>query len=283
MARKILTGTLIVVSSILFLLSAVGIVLAWVYNEPVTREVVMRLEQIDSELDQVEITLKISKVELERTLRIVNATEEALKKFTLNDPQRFFKNVQSSLDEGLVPELETARERLIAARDSLERLRITLLGINLIPFIQINIPDRILTDLIDSADAMQTRVEDVSQLARQASTFLDDASYLLGGDFSETRESLEFFLTEIEIYQEKVDGWRAQVGTLIESVPGWVDSASIGLTIFLLWFGFSQFGLLLHGLSLRRGDDPLEVLLEYLRNLRKSPDVQEEDSSLGSE
>jgi hypothetical protein len=283
MARKILTGTLIVVSSILFLLSAVGIVLAWVYNEPVTREVVMRLEQIDSELDQVEITLKVSKVELERTLRIVNATEEALKKFTLNDPQRFFKNVQSSLDEGLVPELETARERLIAARDSLERLRITLLGINLIPFIQINIPDRILTDLIDSADAMQTRVEDVSQLARQASTFLDDASYLLGGDFSETRESLEFFLTEIEIYQEKVDGWRAQVGTLIESVPGWVDSASIGLTIFLLWFGFSQFGLLLHGLSLRRGDDPLEVLLEYLRNLRKSPDVQEEDSSLGSE
>jgi hypothetical protein len=265
MTRKILIGTLIVVSSLLLLLSATGIVLAWVYNEPVTRESVARLEQVDSELEQVEITLKASKAELDRTLRIVNATEEALKKFTLNDPQRFFKNVQSTLDEGLVPELETARERLIAARDSLERLRVTLLGINLIPFIQINIPDRILTDLIDSADAMQTRVEDVSLLARQASTFLDDASYLLGGDFSETRESLEFFLAEIEIYQEKVDGWRAQVGMLIESVPGWVDNASIWLTVFLLWFGFSQFGLILHGLGLRRGDDPLEVLREALK------------------
>jgi hypothetical protein len=219
-------------------------------------------------------------VELERTLRIVNSTEEALKKFTLNDPQSFFKNVQTTLDEGLVPELETARERLVAARDSLERLRVTLLGINLIPFIQINIPDKILTDLIDSADSMQTRIEDVGALVKQASTFLDDASYLLGGDFSETRESLEFFLAEIDTYQQKVDGWRAQVGMLIESAPRWVDNASIWLTVGLLWFGFSQFGLILHGLSLRRGDDPLAVLREYFR---KSPGVQEGDSSLRSE
>lgn len=280
MARKILTGTLIVVSSILLLLSAAGILLAWVYNEPVTRESLTRLEQIDAELEQLETTLKASKVELERTLRIVNATEEALKKFTLNDPQVFFKNVQTTLDEGLAPELETARERLIAARDSLERLRVTLLGINLIPFIQINISDKILTDLIDSADSMQTRIEDVSLLARQASTFFGDASYLLDSDFTETRESLEFFLAEIEIYQDKVDGWRAQVALLIESLPGWVDNASIWLTIFLLWFGFSQFGLILHGLSLRRGDDPLDVWREFFR---KSSDDQVEDPSLRSE
>jgi hypothetical protein len=269
MARKIITNTLIVLSSTLLLLSLVGIVLAWTYNEPLTRQAVGRLEEIDAELTQVEVTLKNSKLELERTLRIVNATEEALKKFTKNDPQRFFKNVQTTLDEGLVPELETARERLVAARDSLERLRVTLLGINLIPFIQINIPDKILTDLIDSADSMQTRIEDVGELVKQASTFLDDASYLLSGDFSETRESLEFFLGEIEIYQEKVDDWRAQVGTLIESTPRWIDNASISLTFGLLWFGFSQFGLLLHGLSLRRGDDPLDVLRDAYKSIKK--------------
>lgn len=265
MARKIITNTLIVLSSTLLLLSLVGIILAWVYNEPLTSQAVDRLEEIDAELTQVEVTLKNSKVELERTLRIVNATEEALKKFTKNDPQLFFKNVQTTLDEGLVPELETARERLVAARDSLERLRVTLLGINLLPFIQINIPDKILTDLIDSADSLQTQIGDVSQLAKQAATFLDDASYLLSGDFSETRESLEFFLGEIEIYQQKVDDWRAQVGMLLESTPRWVDNASISLTVGLLWFGFSQFGLLLHGLSLRRGDDPLEVWRETFR------------------
>jgi hypothetical protein len=132
--------------------------------------------------------------------------------------------------------------------------------LNLVPFLQINIPDKILTDLIESADAMQTRIADVSELARQASTFLDDASYLLGGDFTETRESLEYFLGEIGTYQQKVAGWRAQIAGLIESLPRWIDNASIALTAILLWFGFSQFGLILHGLSLRRGDDPLEVL-----------------------
>jgi len=47
---------------------------------------------------------------------------------------------------------------------------------------------------------------------------------------------------------------------MIEALPTWIDRASISLTIFLLWFSLSQFGLLLHGLSLRRGNDPLEVL-----------------------
>lgn len=265
MMRKILTGTLIVVSSILLLSSAAGIVLAWIYNEPLTRDVVGRLEAVDAELELAETTLKHSKQEIERTLRIVNATEAALEKFTLNDPQKFFEDVQSTLDEGLVPELETARERLVAARDSLERLRVTLFGLNLVPFLQINIPDKILTDLIDSADAMQSQVDDVSLLARQASAFLDDASYLLSGDFTETKESLEFFLAAIDEYEQKISTWRADLAAWIELFPIWVDRASILLTVFLLWFGFSQFGLILHGLGLRRGDDPLEALREALK------------------
>ncbi len=181
---------------------------------------------------------------------------------------------------GSSPSWKQPGSGLIAARDSLERLRVTLFGFNLVPFLQINIPDKILTDLIDSADAMQSQVDDVSLLARQASAFLDDASYLLSGDFTETKESLEFFLAAIDEYELKISTWRGQIAEWIELFPGWVDRASIILTVFLLWFGFSQFGLLLHGLSLRRGDDPLEVLREYLR---KSPSVQEEDSSLGSE
>jgi hypothetical protein len=51
-------------------------------------------------------------------------------------------------------------------------------------------------------------------------------------------------------YDLKVTGWHTEVSRLIESTPGWIDQASGILTIFLLWFGFSQFGLLLHGLGL---------------------------------
>ena len=83
----------------------------------------------------------------------------------------------------------------------------------------------------------------------------------MGGDLSETRQRLEDFLDVVEEYEQKVNGWHAQVAMLeSKSLPGWIDRASIILTVFLLWFGFSQFGLLLHGLSLWRGIDPLTVL-----------------------
>jgi hypothetical protein len=52
MARKILAWTLIVLSSIFLLASVVGIGAAWVYNEPLTRETISRLNTIDNELAQ---------------------------------------------------------------------------------------------------------------------------------------------------------------------------------------------------------------------------------------
>jgi hypothetical protein len=50
------------------------------------------------------------------------------------------------------------------------------------------------------------------------------------------------------------------VEMLIDSLPGWIDRASIILTVFLFWFGLSQFGLLLHGLNAWKGGHPLAVL-----------------------
>ena len=269
MARKLLVGFFIGVSSILLTASFVGIILSLALNRPLTHEALSRLEAIDAELEQAETTLRDSKVELERTLRIVDETETALNQFTANDPEGFFKDVQTTLDDELLPELETARERLIAARDMLENIRVTLFGLNLVPFLQINIPDKILTDLIESADALESEIGGVSELAKKASILLDDASYLLGGDFGETRDSLEFFLKEIDVYQEKVTGWREQIADLTESIPLWIDIASFSLTVFLLWFGFSQLGLILHGLALWQGGNPLDVLTKFRKPAKK--------------
>lgn len=265
MARKVLIGIFIGVSSFFLIASAIGILLSWILNKPLTDKALTTLNSIDAELEQAQTTLRDSKVELERTLRIVDETETALNQFTANDPESFFKDVQTTLDDQLLPELATARERLISARDMLENIRVTLFGLNLVPFLQINIPDKILTDLIDSADALEAEIGGVSELAKKASVLLDDASYLLGGDFGETRDSLVFFLKEIDVYQAKITDWRAQIADVTESLPGWIDLASFLLTVFLLWFGFSQFGLILHGLNMQRGDDPFAGLKGILK------------------
>lgn len=262
MARKTLAWTLIVLSSLFLLLSVAGILAAWVYNEPLTREATSQLTGVDEELAQAETTLISTKVELDRALRLVDAAQTALEQLAAQSTSAdtLLEGIQSSLDDKLLPELKTTRERLGAARTALENLRSLLQGLGSIPFIDLRFPDQIVTDLIDSTDTLDDEIANAEDLAKRASTFVSDTSYLLGGDLTETRASLVNFLAAVDEYQGKVGDWRKQVSGLLDALPVWIDRASIILTLFLFWFGLSQFGLFLHGRLILRGENPLEVL-----------------------
>jgi chromosome segregation ATPase len=263
MGRKIIAWTLIVLSSIFLLAGTVGIIAAWGYNEPLTREALSQLQSIDGQLVQVQATLESSRLELERALRIVDATEDVLEKLAeqSTSAENILEGIQNTLDDRLLPELKQTRARINSARATLENLQSVLEGIaSFIPGVDLSAPKNIVTDLIDSANSIDSEIANAEGIARQASTFVSDTSYLLGGDLTQTRESLQSFITSIEEYQGRITGWREQLADLLKNVPIWIDRASIGITFFLLWFGLSQFGLLLHGLSIRRGDDPLDVL-----------------------
>ena len=263
MARKIFSWTLIVLSTIFLLLSVTGISAAWIFNGPLTRYTTSRLKEIDNDLSQAQVTLKSTQTELERALRIVDGTDAALKKLSQQsaDAKDLLEKIQSSVDDQLLPELKTTRERIGAARATLEDMLSAIKGVSsFIPSLGLSGADQMLTDLIDSAKSLDSEIANVADLAQQASTFVSDTSFLVGGDLTETRANLQNFLAAAQGYQQKITAWRAQIADLIAALPKWIDLTSIGLTIFLLWFGFSQFGLLLHGLNIRRGNDPLEVL-----------------------
>lgn len=262
MSRKILAWTLIVLSSIFLVGSLAGIAAAWIYNKPLTSETTSQLKVIDDELAQAEVTLESTHAELDRALRLVDAAQTALEQLAeqSTSAENLLDGIQSSLDDKLLPELKTTRERINVARDALESLRVLLQNINALPFINVEIPDQVVTNLIASADTLDSEIANAEELAKRASTFVSDTSYLLGGDLTETRASLQTFLAAVEEYQVKVSGWRAQVSDLVDALPAWIDHASISLTIFLLWFGLSQFGLFLHGRLILRGANPLDAL-----------------------
>ena len=263
MIRRIFAGLLILLSAVLLVLSLVGIGAIWYYNEPLTREATAQLKAVDLELAQAEATLQSSEKELQRALRIVDATQEALEKLTQqsNSADSLLDNIQNTLDDRLLPELKTTRGRIDQARATLESLQSVLTGIgNFIPGVDLNVPDKMLTDLLASARSLDTEIANMEVLATQASTFVGDTSYLLGGDLTETRDSLQMFLSSIQDYEKKVTRWREQGTDILENTPKWIDQASIILTIFLVWFGVSQFSLLLHGLAMQRGANPLLAL-----------------------
>jgi hypothetical protein len=269
MARKILSGILIVLSVLFLAASVVGMGAIWIYKEPLTREVTGQLKDVDLQLAQVETTLNRSQQELERALRIVDAAQTAMNKLTQQsqNAESLFDSIQSTLDDRLIPELKTTRNRIETARTTLQNLQSILANVSgFIPGLDLTAPDKILTDLIASTRSLDTEINNVEALATQASMFVSDSSYLLGGDLTETRDSLQTFLSSIQDYEKKVAGWRKQDQQLIANVPRWIDQASMILTVFLLWFGLSQFGLLLHGLSIRAGGDPLLVLRRQPRD-----------------
>jgi multidrug efflux pump subunit AcrA (membrane-fusion protein) len=260
MVRRIFAGIVILLSAILLVSSVAGIGAIWYYKEPLTREARGQLTQVDIELAQAQATLQSSEKELQRALGIVDATQEALEKLTQqsNSAGSLFDNIQSTLDDRLLPELKTTRGRIEEASKTLEDLQTLLASVSsFIPGIDLNVPKGTLTDLLASARSMDTEIANMEVLATQASTFVADTSYLLGGDLTETRDSLQSFLSAIQDYEKKVARWREQGMYVLDNTPKWIDQASIILTVFLLWFGLSQFGLLLHGLALWRGVNPL--------------------------
>lgn len=262
MTRKILAYTLIALSLFLLLVSLVGVVVVWIYNEPLTSKTTVQLQEINNELTLAQTTLDSTHTELSRALHLVAAAQTALEKLAeqSESAESLFENIQSSLDDRLLPELKLTRERIDTARTALEELRGLIQAIGSLPFVNIEAPDQIVTDLIDSTNTIDAEIANAEDIAKQASTFVSDTSYLLGGDLTETRDSLQSFLMAVEEYQTKVGDWRAQVAGLVERTPTWIDRISVSLTIFLFWFGLSQFGLLLHGRMILRGQNPLDAL-----------------------
>lgn len=261
--RKILSGIWLVLCGALLVLSLIGVVTIWRYKQPLTDAIDARLTEVDIELGRAQTALENTQAELDRALRFVDSAEAALESFSEQTTyvKEFLDTVTEVLDETIKPSLATSRDKIDEAQQTMDDLRASIQALNRIPFVSIKVPDDGLlnsfTTIIDSLEGEITRVDDI---AEQASTFLSDSSYLMGGDLSETRDNIKEMQSVVAEYEDRIKTWRDQMDTLKEKFPGWIRRTAIWLTVFLAWFAISQFGLILHGLSVYRGGNPFGVL-----------------------
>ena len=263
MGRRIWSGTLMTLSAIFLIVSLTGIGAAWYYNTPLTEQGVSRLQEIDSQLTQAQSALTSAQGELERALRIVDAAQTALTALSKQTAQAqdILGSVKGTLDDKLLPGLKTSRDKVGQVKGMVESLRSTIDKINSLPLVNLNIPgDELLTNIIAATDSLDGQIASVEDLAKQASTFVGDTSYLMGGDLSDTQTSLTNLLDVVKEYNTKIAAWQNQIAAWEQSLPGWIDKTSITLTVILLWFAFSQAGLFLIGYTAWKGGDPFAVL-----------------------
>ena len=263
MARKIISGIWLVLCGSLFVLSLIGIITVWRYKQPLTDASSARLDELDTELGRAQTALQNAQVELERALRFVDSAEEALENFSEQAAvaREFLDTVTEVLDETIKPSLTTSRDKIDEAQQTMDDLRASIEALNRIPFVNLTVPDDgILNSFVGIIDSLEGEVVRVDEIADQASTFMNDTSYLMGGDLSETRDNIQDMQAVIGDYEVRIGVWREQVATLQADLPGWIHRTAIWLTVFLVWFALSQVGLILHGLEAYRGGNPFEVL-----------------------
>ena len=263
MGRKSLCGVILSVAGFLLLLSIIGIGAAWAYSEPVTRQALTQLHDLDGELARAQLALDGAETELRRALRILDSAQRALRALSQSttQAQQTLKGIGEALDDRVIPGLRSASEKLDQVSAALQGALTTLEAINSMSILPVPIPgEEWLSGLLQATDSLTAEIAHVEDLAGQASTFLADVEYVLGGDFGETEQGLERLLAAVSEYQAKVGGWRAQIAMLNAGLPALVDRACILLTVVLLWFGLSQGGLILHGLAAYKGGNPFAVL-----------------------
>ena len=263
MARKILGGTLIVLSLSLLILSLIGVGGIWYYKKPLTNGSVAKLTNVEYQLEQAQTALQNAQGELVRALRFVDSAEKALESLSEQTAvaKEFLDTVTGVLDKTIKPSLATSREKIDEAQKTMDDLNASIEALNRIPFVNIQIPDQgILSSFTGIMDSLEGEIARVEDIADQASTFLGDTSYLMGGDLQETRDNIKDLQAVIDEYEKQIGDWREQLARGIASLPDWINRVSIYLTIFLVWFSFSQLGLVLHGLTIYRGGNPLGAL-----------------------
>lgn len=260
MRQRVLGGTLIILSSLLFLLALIGIGSAWYYNEPLTNQSIAKLTEADDELEQAENALEDAQGELTRALRMVESAEESLESYKeqREEAVEFLDAVNGLLDDKISPSLETSKEKLAEVQEMLDNLYEKIETLNKIPFVEIDLPEKeSLSYFVELTDTLEEEINNVSEMANTASTFLDDATYLLGGDLSETKENIQNLMVVLDDYEAKVDKWRTDIAQWTEKLPRWLDLLSASIAVLLLWFAFSQIGLFLHALAMWRNEKPL--------------------------
>jgi hypothetical protein len=263
MLRKVFWGVIIAIAGILLALSILGIGATWAYNEPATQQAEARLHDLDIELGSAQLALDGATTELRRALRILDRAQTALQALaqSTSQAQQILEAMGDTLDEGVIPGLRSARSQLDQVSAALQAALAALETVNSLSILPVPIPgEEWLSGLLEATSSLNAEIVSVEELAAKASTFLADVGYVMGGDFGETRRGLERLLSTVTEYQTKIESWRAWIARTRAELPALIDRTSVLLTILLLWFGISQGGLILHGLTAYRGGNPLRVL-----------------------
>lgn len=236
----------LILSVVFFVAGFASLIAVWVGNQLLTEEILGRIEIIDSDLEEAEISFTETRLELEATQQQIDLIQSVIAAVGIDSQENveILTDIVQSFDDRLTPLIDTVSGGVGKLSEAFLALKNIVEKLNALPLISIEIPGaEKLAELAASLEEQQTAVIQLKEKVQQLSQLTQDTLNTLTTGYADFEVTINNLMALVTEYETKVIAYREQLAFLETNIPGWIDQVSIVLSIFLIWFLISQFGL----------------------------------------
>lgn len=262
------TGMMLISTAIIGLvISLVGVVGVWWVRPPLTRALTSSVGLVIGALETTAQGLTVVGQSLDLADSSVARLEEAFTTLvtSLGDTVKVLDTLVALSGRGLPATVQAAQISLRAAQASAQVLEGMLYAVTSIPFFpgQPYNPEtplhQALGEVATSLDGLNTSFTTMEESLAQTGSnlgLIETEVKRMQEDIQHIRESLQEARDVVRQYQDTTARLLERLRWLEANLPRLTTLAAIGLTIFLVWLGFNQVGVLLQGLEFLRAAPP---------------------------
>ena len=261
--KKILAGIVIAISIIGVAICLAGIYFSWSFNTPVT-------EAIEGVLTGVEKFLMVTDEGLGRIHEGLGEADTAVNTIegavvdageTINETNIAFEILDATVGDTLFPKIENMAATAVSIAEAVVAFNNTLEAANEIPFVDIPTLTPQLEELSTELETIRTDVQETrdelqaikeENVAKPVNAITERTTRISDG--------LGEVQTAVADGQTKVNETLDSVGETKAKVARTIDLISITITVLMLWLILAQASLIVQGLGVIRGYDPLDPI-----------------------
>jgi hypothetical protein len=288
--KKTIAVLMIMITAMGMLLSIFILYLTWRIREPATQKLQTAFESTSSVLQTTIVGLDVIDQVVTNvyssTIYISDATDALAK--TLENTDQFVETAGSFMGEGFNTTISNTQKTLESAQSSALVIDNIMTALSKVPLIGINYNpatplSKALGEVSSSLDPLQESLkgfqENLVSTQSNLQVFVTQLD-LLKTNISDINKNLADSMVVIESYQSQVTNIKAWFDEAVLSLPTWITTFCIIISIFILLLIFVQGAIMLQGiyllkspgLELKQTAIPVESPMLVEANEQKEPD-----------
>jgi chromosome segregation ATPase len=246
---------------LVLVLSLAGIVGAWIVRGQLATDLVGIATKAEARATQAKQGVDRLDAALTRAHDQVLVVEHEVQAFgaDLEQNRPLLSAISERLGLELGPLFDSVREIMTTIRETVVAVNTATEAINAIPFISIPVPEmEKLEKLSQDVDSVRTQVQDLrTAIDQRRSEIIQGAVSIVTTPTSQMGTALGEMQATVSGYSEQLGAVQERLSSFKSAIGGWLTWAAVILTLILLWFAFSQAGLLVLGWRFFSGQDLL--------------------------